>query len=113
MKNIEAPEHDIQSSIITYLNYSGYYVWRENVGTAERKNKDGSKRMVRFGKAGISDIIGIRKHDGKFIALEVKRPSRRNYVTPQQESFLAMIADFNGIGGVVTGIDDVEKLLKK
>lgn len=104
-------ERQITHSIIEYLNYQGYFCWRENVGAMELPNKNGTTRMVKFGKAGISDIIGLSKK-GRFIAVEVKRPETMKRVTPAQDSFLQMIRDYGGIGIVASSVEDVQKQLK-
>lgn len=71
-----------------------------------------TKRFIHVGMRGISDIIGIRKSDGKFIAMEVKTPKRRNQVTQHQQHFMDRIQDSGGISGVVTSIEEADALLK-
>ncbi len=113
MKKIQGSERELTHSIIEYLNYQGFYVWRENTGAMELPNKDGSSRMVRFGRAGMSDIVGLRRKDGKFVAIEVKLPTTAKRVTPAQESFLEMIKAFNGIAFVAISIEDVKQKLSE
>lgn len=114
MKNIEPSEKEIQNSIITYLNYSGkYHVWRVNSGAIKANGKDGKQYMVRLARVGSSDIMGVERGTGKMVAIEVKRPSTRNSLTPAQEGFLTMIKDYGGIAFVATSIDDVEDKLKE
>ena len=109
----EPLERQITHSIIEYLNYQGFYVWKSNTGAMELPNKNGTSRLVRFGKAGMSDIIGLQRGTGRFVALEVKRPSTRNRTTTAQDSFLALVKEYGGIAGVVTSIDDVKEKLKE
>ncbi len=111
MKKIQGSERQLTHSIIEYLNYQGFYVWRENTGAMTMENKNGSKRYVRFGEKGMSDIVGLRREDGKFVAIEVKLPTTVKRVTPAQESFLEMIRHHNGIALVVTSIEDLEQKL--
>ena len=110
--NIKMSERQLTHSIIEYLNYQGFYVWRENTGAMTMNNKDGSTRFVRFGEKGMSDIVGLRHKDGKFIAIEVKLPTTAKRVTPAQESFLEMVKEHNGIALVVTSIDDLKQKLE-
>lgn len=103
-------EKQIQSQIIDYLNSNGFTVWRQNTGVMEKEYK-GVKRLVRFGKVGMADIIGLRKKDGRFIAVEVKRPTTRKNLTEQQSMFLKTIKISGGIAFVATSIDEVEREL--
>lgn len=56
---------------------------------------------------GISDLIGC--HEGKFIALEVKRPGGKP--SPEQMQFIADVQRSGGIAGVVYSVEDVIELL--
>ena len=60
-----------------------------------------------MGEKGVSDIIGC--HQGKMIAIEVKKPSGK--ATPAQLDFLANVVKAGGIGFVAKSVEDViEKL---
>lgn len=104
VKKFEPTEKQIQDSIMNYLLINRYYVWRNNTGATHYENSKGRKRMVRYGKPGSSDIIGLTK-DGKFLAIEVKRPNGKT--TKLQEMFLQNINANGGVGFVATSIDDV------
>ncbi len=54
--------------------------------------------------AGLPDILVC--YQGRFIALEVKRPETRNTVTPRQQHFLDAIAAAGGTTAVVTSVDE-------
>ncbi len=113
----ELSEHQICNNIVDALNYAGHYVWRTNAGRLplEYTDKHGKtrKRMVIVGKAGTSDIIGIHGKSGRFIALEVKTPARRNQTTPAQEEFLEMVRSHHGIAGVATDIEEALRIVKE
>lgn len=105
-------EHLLCDLIVEFLNYHGHYVWRQNAGMAKMTDKYGKSRMIKIGKAGISDIIGISK-TGKFIAIEVKLPERRRTVTTYQVMFLADIKQHGGISGVACSEDEALKIVEK
>jgi hypothetical protein len=52
---------------------------------------------------GVSDLLVC--YQGRFIAIEVKRPGGR--VSPEQERFLERVRAAGGIGLVAYGVDDV------
>ncbi len=106
----ELSEHSIQSKIWDYLRYRNITVWRINVGAAKYEKKNGSLSFVRFGVPGMSDLIGI--FQGKFLAIEVKRPSCIKRVTPAQQAFLDQVNGAGGLAFVATSIEDVEEKLK-
>ena len=90
-------EKEIQKQILAALEIAGIFCWRQNQGTvAHAKTNRHARRFVRFtSKKGVSDIIGCLP-DGKFLAIEVKRPGGK--LTADQEGFLQ---DVEAHGGVV------------
>ena len=105
-------EIHLQRAIVEALNYSGCLVWRVNSGLlaiGQGKNR----RMFRAGTAGQSDIQGIHKKTGRFIALEVKLPKRKKYLTDLQEQFLINIKEARGITGVATSVEEALAIIKK
>lgn len=117
MGKVILTEHQIMSLIHDFLRYKGLAVWRMNTGAvkSEYTYKTGPKkgttksRMVRFATPGFADLVGIYK--GRFMAIEVKRPSTKKDLTPWQESFLETVKLKGGIAFVATSIEDVEKEL--
>lgn len=107
MKNpLEPSEHDIQSTILAYLDIQGHFTWRQNTGTMKLEYK-GKSRFFRAGFKGVADIIGIHKSNGRFIAIEVKkRPNKPNV---NQLEFLNMIANRGGYALVAYSLEDVQK----
>ncbi len=71
-------------------------LFRNNVGVADFHGK-----KVRFGVGGPggSDLIGILKPSGRFVALEVKNSTGR--VTPEQHRYLELVRRAGGFGAVV------------
>ena len=85
-------------------------VWRQNSGTFQERNRDGSVRYIRANtQKGMSDIMGILK-DGRTLAIEVK--SRTGRMRPGQEEFLQTIRQAGGVAGVCRSVDDAVALLE-
>lgn len=59
--------------------------------------------------SSLPDIVGCV--EGRFVGIEVKRPSNRNGVTPGQQAELDAIREAGGIAGVVTSVKEAEELI--
>jgi len=105
-------EKQIQRQIIEMLNYSGCFVYGQNAGQIPIEGMNGKTRMIKVGKKGIADIIGLRKSDGKFVAIEVKTPERRGNVTFYQQQFLEQVKEYGGITGVATSVEEALEIVK-
>lgn len=104
MKLPKPKERDIQAQVIQYLKLAGCRVIRVNSGATVV-----GKRFIRFNsEAGCSDLI-VCLPDGKFAAVEVKRPG--NKATPEQISFIESIQRCNGYAWVVQSVEMVRELL--
>lgn len=110
MKELEPSEKQICDAICEFLNYSGCYVWRVNSGAIPAYYK-GKKRIIHMGLKGQSDIQGIHKGTGRFIGLEVKKPSTRKNVTVFQQEFLDTIREMGGISGVATSPEEALEII--
>ncbi|MBC7407976.1 MAG: VRR-NUC domain-containing protein [Arcicella sp.] len=94
------------TSIITYLNYNGFHVWRNNThGVYDVKKQ--VFRKLQYQQRGVSDIIGYRKKDAKFIAIEVKIGT--DTMSEEQEGFLIGLKESTGISMVAQSFDDFLK----
>ena len=83
--------------------------WRQNSGTFQERNRDGSVRYIRANtQRGMSDIMGAMM-DGRTLAIEVK--SRTGRMRPGQEEFLASIRAAGGVAGVCRSVEDAVRLL--
>lgn len=113
LKLFEPTEKDIQNTIIAYLELAGHFVYRNNSGLFKHNytTKSGYNKtsMIRASVIGASDIIGCSK-DGRYIAIEVKKPGKKP--TVQQEQFLDEVRRRGGIARVATDINDVSDLIK-
>jgi hypothetical protein len=103
-KHLTEKQH--QTRCLNILATSKVIAWRNNVGMAKYESKNGP-RMVKFGHAGISDIIGFT-NEGLFFAFEVKRYGKKP--TALQRSFLDRVLDNNGICGWGTSNDLIDLL---
>ncbi len=102
----QSTEHAIQLQIMEYLALKGIFAWRNNSGTL----RDRRGIPVRFGKVGSSDILGVAP-DGKFLAIEVKRPKGTWGLQPAQEEFMTEVLKRGGYAGVATCPEDVDRIL--
>ena len=84
--------------------------WRQNSGTFQERNRDGTTRYIRANtQRGMSDIMGALM-DGRTLAIEVK--SRTGRMRPGQEEFLQQIRAAGGVAGVCRSVEDALKLLE-
>jgi len=98
-------ERDIQRLIIAWLKkQKKIEIWRQNNHPVYDPTRKIWRRHV--GMKGMSDIIGIAKPSGKWIAIEVKRPKMKP--TDDQQAFLNMINDFGGLGFCAHSLEECE-----
>jgi hypothetical protein len=100
-------EADVLNAVRHWLAARQIPFWRINSGGLPDKKG----RYVRFGAAGMADIIAISP-EGKFIAIECKR-LHGGRLTDNQEDFLNIINAHGGIGIVVSSIESLELQLKE
>ena len=108
----EPSEAEILRAIIQLLHRHPRVAqcWRQNSGTFQERNRDGSVRYIRANtQKGMSDIMGILK-DGRTLAIEVK--SRTGRMRPGQEEFLQTIRSAGGVAGVCRSVEDAQRLLE-
>lgn len=98
-------ESEIQSQILEYLLLKGHFCWRNNTGAFRWTDRHGGERLQRFGKVGSSDIIGMQKGTGRFIAIEVKQPGKDP--TDDQREFITEVRASGGLAFVATKLEDV------
>ena len=85
------PEATVKRKIKAWLTERGIY-YCQPIGTG-------------LGASGIPDIICC--HDGRFVALEVKAPGKRNNTTVLQDKQIMAI---HKAGGAAVVVDDVSQL---
>ena len=99
-------EKQIQASILRALNLSPLVglAWRNNTGAMKvPASKGKASRFIKFGEAGMSDILGVLK-TGQFFAIEVKQPEKK--ATALQQAFIDNVNDSGGRAGVATSVDE-------
>lgn len=71
---------------------------------------NGKRRFFRFASAtGISDLVGLLRPSGRFLAVEVKRPGRP--LTQEQAAFLATVRDNGGVALCVHSLEELQDAL--
>lgn len=88
-------ESELQKKILDYIKSKGHYCFK----------------VIQANKSGVPDVIVCRQPDGKFIALEIKRPSVKAEGSALQEYNVKCILEAGGSATVVNSLDDVKKLL--
>lgn len=105
-------EQELKRLIIGYLNLQGHFVWVNNSGLTRSTYIDKfgrqKERAWRAGVKGGSDILGIEKKTGRFLAIEVK--VGKNKTTPQQDLFLKEIESRGGVAIIAYSIQDVQEM---
>ena len=89
--------NDLNSNIVTLGNRRGGYLWRNNTGMARM-----SGRVVRFGKVGSGDVIGVYR--GYFVSIETK--TGRDKASPEQVEFAEQITQHGGFACFVRDLDE-------
>lgn len=121
-------ESVIKSRIRKRLSKLGIVIWQQATGHGQTET--GSQ--ISFGLCrGSSDLIGIRKSDGKFVAIECKTPDGfRRHVSAllragqkdtaltteerrafEQAMFIRLVLDSNGLAGFATSEDEAERIV--
>jgi len=59
---------------------------------------------------GSSDLIGMRREDGRFVAIEVKRPGGNR--RPEQHNFIELVRSFGGLAGFAENIEQARSIIK-
>jgi hypothetical protein len=101
-------------AIITFLNYNGFCVWRQN-NTGIYDESISAWRKSPNSMKGVSDIIGYNRRNGQFVAIEVKTGTDR--LSESQKIFLDGVHNAGGFSMVAHSFDDFltkyEKRAKK
>ncbi len=97
---LKTTEASVLAGCLLLLNMRHILAWRNNSGAL----KDRTGRLVRYGKVGSSDILGILD-GGRFLAIECKAPGKK-----PTESQLAFLAAVEREGGLAVCVDSVAAL---
>lgn len=100
-------EAELQKMIIENLNNSDCCrVWRANAG----KLRVG-KRTIQLLPKGFPDVFGVRLTDGKFIAIEIKKPDGK--LSDEQIGFRDWAILNRFIYGIAHSVDEAIKIVKE
>lgn len=105
-------EKQLQAQIVHALNLAGCWVWSVNAGKIKIQSQSGI-RFFSGAPTGHSDIQGILKKTGQFIAIEVKLPKRRKFITYPQQKFLDQVKESGGISGIATSPDEALAIINQ
>lgn len=82
-------------------------LWRNTTGFVKHED-----RAYRYGLCpGGSDLIGILKPSGRFVALEIKAPKGK--ATELQQQFINLIRSFGGFACVVRSVEEAKAALSR
>jgi len=107
-------EHELQTSIIQYLQLKKYYVMRLNSGVIPSFYK-GEQRMIRLSKKGTPDLLAFRgilepKYNYvKLIFIEVKLPKKKP--TPEQEEMMKELEFYGAKCFVAHSVEELDKFM--
>jgi hypothetical protein len=105
-------EKPIENSILDFLSSVGIFAWKnQSVGVYDKSRKVYRKSNNVHHINGVSDILGILP-DGRFLAIEVKHPSRKNTATDNQRLFIDLIEKNKGVAFIAWDLDMVIERLK-
>lgn len=100
-------EAEIQSEILIEVSKRGHRLWRSNAGTV--KNEAG--HYIKLFPRGFPDLVGYRKHDGKFIVIEVKKPNGR--LSKYQKKFAKFAQSQPIIYGVARSAKEAVEIIEE
>lgn len=100
-------ESTLMKQIQIAVSKAGHRVFRNNVGLFE--TKDGRKITCGLGK-GTADLVGWTKN-GKFLALEIKRPGGK--ATEEQIAFIAAAHRAGGVAFITHSVEETFFYLKQ
>jgi hypothetical protein len=98
-------ERDVLAGVLEALKHHPRVAWAHRMNVLAQKIDD---RFVKAGFKGLSDIIG-QMRDGRFLAVEVKRPGGQP--TQAQIEFLGLVDRSGGVAFVARSVDDVMRAL--
>ena len=113
---LHLPERDVLASVLEFCRLDPRVAWakRMNAGVTKYKDAAGVERWVRFGFAGLSDVIGqlqrrAGERVGAFLAIECKSDTGR--VEPEQAAFIETVRSLGGCAGVARNATDAKSII--
>ena len=93
------PEGKVKADCLEYLKRIGIFAWNNPTGALQVR----PGQFMRFGYPGSSDIIGVCP-DGRFLAVECKRP-KGGRLSDKQREFLNKVNKLGGVAIVVCTVN--------
>lgn len=103
-KKVHTSANALTKLSLKALSLKGFNVWRQNNGGVYDAKFKGYR--ANSSTPGIADIIGYRKTDAVFIAVEIKAGNDK--LSPAQDLFLKSIIKSGGIAFTISSVDDIE-----
>lgn len=110
-------EKQVQDQILCFLQKCQIFAWtNKTTGVYDTQKGVFRKSKSRFDIKGVSDVLGVLP-DGKFLAIEVKRPSisgvqKGGMLSKEQKLFLENVKNNGGLAFVARDLNDVTHYLK-
>lgn len=110
LRHPEPKEAEVLAAVkhaLHLLELRGKVVWwaRMNTGSGRLlRGKDNASQFIQFGFKGCPDILG-QLHDGRVLAIEVKRPS--GAIKPEQAIFIEKASRAGACAFVARSVEDV------
>ena len=99
--------HDIRKALGTE---PGLVLWRNTTGHAVEFDNQGNQRHINYGLCvGSSDFIGCL--NGRFIALEIKRPGGRRRA--EQLQFCSQVRFNGGFAAIVESVEEAKAAIAR
>jgi len=106
---VPTPESAVLKAVLVALRIHPMVAWAERMNVmSQTLQYKGVDRYVKAGFKGLSDIIGMLR-DGRFLAVEVKRPGGQP--TQAQIEFLGLVDRSGGVAFIARSVDDVIRAL--
>lgn len=99
----ERSEKSIEIEIRASLAAAGIWVQKHNI---DRRSTFGSGLGL-----GVADLICVVPPYGRFLGIEVKRPSTRNKLSDVQKRWASAIRRFGAVFGVATSVEEAMALV--
>lgn len=107
----KTPTNSLTMACVTYLNLSGFCVWRNNNGGVYSV-KRGCFLKNAYHKQGVSDIIGYHKKSGKAVYVEIK--TGKDKLSIEQYDFLEQATNAGCYAFEIRNLDELKiKLIEK
>ena len=114
IKQATPSENDPKKAILALLRLHPAVAWAErfNTGATVVDIPGQKRRFIKYAFVGCSDILGQMK-DGRFIAVEVKRPgvNAEKKATDEQKAFIKKVRQNNGIGIISGSVEEVNLII--